>query len=603
MKNSLNTAIALACAVSAPTVWAQSPNINIDEIVVTAKGDQTISEILNTTHIFTEQDIATAQVKSIPALLERIAGISVSDSGGRGSATGVFVRGISSSQTIVLIDGVRVGSATLGAAALNSYPIEAISRIEVLKGPFSGIYGADAVGGVIQLFTKKGSNAEKAITVSAGSDGLGETSIALGFGNDQNSLHISAQHEETDGIDRTTILTGGNQDEDAYEETAFSLGGKLTLGDNTTALLNILATDNTVEFDNLFGNGEGNQTENETLSTALNITHTFSDFLSWSTTIGFNEDEANTTSSFPSSFKTNRDSLGTEVTYKASDTTLITTGVDYYEEDITSSNDFPITNRDNKAIFAQLQTGAGGFDLVASVRKDDNSAYGDETNGSIAVGYRFNDSIRATASYGTAFVAPSFNFLYFPFFGNPDILPEESENVELSLLGNHGVTTWRVSAYQTDVENLFSFNPSTFLAANVGEAEFKGIEAEINTVLYDWKIGVQADILDAVNKESGDQLDDRAERSLNINASRTFGSLLMEFDIRSETGRVDRGGTKVAGFGLFDVSALYKINDHVSLSANIDNVFDKDYTVNLATSTDRFNTEGRQAKVTLRYAF
>ncbi len=610
MTHNIKSAIAIACVLSFVAnindVGASNghqTSIDKDEIVVTAKGLQSLGDIINTAHVFTEQDIIAAQAKSIPALLERIGGISISDSGGRGSTTGVFVRGISSSQTIVLIDGVRVGSATLGAAALNSYPIEALERIEVLKGPFSGVYGADAVGGVIQLFTKKGENAEKVISASVGSDSLSEASVALGFGDERNSLHISAQREETDGIDRTSILTGANNDEDAFEETAFSLGGKLSLGDKTVARLNVLATDSTVEFDNLFGNGAGNQTENETLSTALNVTHRFNDRVRWSTTLGFNEDEAITSSSFPSSFVTNRDSLGTEVEIQATDATIITAGLDYYEEDIESSNDFPVTNRDNTAIFAQLQTRAGALGLVASLRSDDNSAYGSETNGSIAIGYELSDGLRANASYGTAFVAPSFNFLYFPFFGNPDILPEESENVEISLAGSVGATTWRIAAYHTDVENLFSFNPNTFLAANIGEAELQGLEVQVQTQVSDWSLGLQADVLDAENKVTGDQLDDRPESTLSLNASRDFGALKLGFDLRAETGRVDRGGTEIAGFGLFDISAVYNVSDNVSILANLDNIFDKDYTVNLASSTDRFNTEGRQAKVTLRYSF
>jgi len=598
------TAIALLCLASSTAAIAQTSNQDkLEEIVITAKGEQSISDIINTAHVFTEIDIVSAQAKSLPALLERIAGVSVSDSGGRGSTTGVFVRGISSSQTIVLIDGVRVGSATLGAAALNSYPIEAIERIEVLKGPFSGIYGADAVGGVIQLFTKKGSDGAKVVSASVGSDGLGEANIALGFGDQRNSFQISAQREEVDGIDRTSIITGGNNDEDAFEETAFSLGGQLTLGDNSVVKLNLLATDSTVEFDNLFGDGTGNLTDNETLSTAINLTHSFSDNLRWSTTIGTNEDEAITTSAFPSTFVTNRDSLGTELSFIATEQTLITAGVDFYEEDIESSNDFPVTERDNKAVFAQLQTGAGAFDFVASLRNDDNSAYGSDTNGSIALAYQLTDHVRLSGSYGTAFVAPSFNFLYFPFFGNPNILPEESESFEVSLSGNHGSTNWRVSAYQNDVENLFSFNPETFLAANIGEAEFNGIEAEINTQLFDWQLGIQADVLDANNAITGEQLDDRAESSLSVNANRSFGKVDLNFDLRAETGRVDRGGTEIAGYGLFDVSAVYRVSDNFSVLANVDNIFDKDYTVNLATATERFNTEGRQAKLSLRYNF
>ena len=147
----VKSSIAIAC-LSASAAYAQE----IEEIIVTAKGNQTLDESLFTTHVFNETDIQAAQVKDIPALLDTLPGISITNNGGRGTNTSVFIRGTASGQSIVLVDGVRVGSATLGSAALNSYPIEAIERIEVIKGPFSGIYGADATGGVIQIFTKKG---------------------------------------------------------------------------------------------------------------------------------------------------------------------------------------------------------------------------------------------------------------------------------------------------------------------------------------------------------------------------------------------------------------------------------------------------------------
>ena len=155
MNRFIQSNIAIACLGASLGISNLAFSQDKEEIVITAKGEQTLQNVLPTSHVFTQDDIDLAQIKDIPALLESIPGVSLTDSGGRGSATGVFLRGTSGSQTIVLIDGVRVGSATLGSAALNSFPVEAIERIEVIKGPFSGIYGADAVGGVIQLFTKK----------------------------------------------------------------------------------------------------------------------------------------------------------------------------------------------------------------------------------------------------------------------------------------------------------------------------------------------------------------------------------------------------------------------------------------------------------------
>ena len=599
MNKLIKTSIALACLTASGQLLAQQ-----EEIVVTAKNNQSIEDVLQTAHVFTLEDIVAAQAKSIPDLIDQVAGISARDSGGRGSATSVFVRGASNSQIIVLIDGVRVGSATLGSAALNSYPVEAIERIEVLKGPFSGIYGADAAAGVIQLFTKKGGEGLGSVRASFGSDSLQEFDVSFNGGDERNSFHISAHSEETNGIDRTSITTGGNDDDDAFDETAISLGGKVSIGDFTSVKLNILATDSTVDFDNTFGTDPGLQTENDTLSTALSLNTKFSSNIDFNLTFGSNEDESVTNGAFPSDLTTERETANAELVFDLAGDTVLTAGVDYYEEEIVSpTTDFPITERDNSGAFAQLTTRTGALGLAASIRFDDNSAYGSDTNGSLALSYDLSDSLVATASYGTSFSAPSFNFLFFPFFGNPDLVPEESENFEVKLQGQSGAVNWYVAAYKTDFENLFSFNPATFLAANIGEAEIEGIEASVSTQWNGWDLGLNADLLSAENQETGIELDDRAEQTLALWASKDFGKLNLGFNLKAESDRFDRSGTELSSYALFDISASYAVSDSIDVFANIDNLFDKDYTVNLISDTERFNTQGRQAKVSVRVNF
>ena len=586
----------------ASAVMAHS-NDEVPEIVVTAKGGQNISQVLPTSHILTSADIEAAQVKDIPALIDQLTGVSVSDTGGRGSVTGVFLRGVSNSQTIVLIDGVRVGSATLGATALNAYPIEAIERIEVVKGPLSGIYGADAAGGVIHLFTRKGSDGNGSASLTIGNDSLQEYGLAFNGGNEKHSFRVSTHFEDTDGIDRTSILSGGNDDLDGFEQSAFSFSGKASLSDRTIANLSILYADSSVDFDNTFGEDIGNIIDGKSFSSAFNITTVFNENLRWATTLGINQDESKTISSFPSTFTTDRNTAGTELAMQLNDQATLTVGADYYEEDITSSNDFPVTNRDNSGAFAQLRASAGDFGVLTTLRYDNNSAYGDDTNTSLAINYDFNANTRLVASYGTAFVAPSFNFLFFPFFGNPDLLPEESESVELSLIGHNANLDWRISAYQTDIENLFSFDPITFLAANVGAAKIKGIEIEISTQLYDWLLDVNIDFLSAEDKDTGIELDDRAEQTIALSASRSFDQFDLRFHLKSESDRFDNRGTKLPSYALFDISGQYRVNHKLSILGSVENIFDKDYTVNLIGLNDRFNTEGLQAKLTLKYDF
>lgn len=599
----LNKTALIAAFMAASASLISSPVFAADEIIVTAKGGQTLEDVLVTSHVLTREDIELSQAQDITQLLDSISGLSVRDSGGRGSVTSLFVRGTSNSQVIVLIDGVRVGSATLGSAALNSYPIEAIERIEVVKGPLSGIYGADAVGGVIQLFTKKGGEGRGSVRVTAGNDSLLEYGISLHQEGETFSFHISADAEETDGIDRTSILTGGNDDIDGFEETAYSLGGRWNVSDSTQVNLSVLYSDNTASFDNTFGNDVGDSSTTKTMSTALQVKSALSDSLTWTTVAGINEDETDTFSSFPSFFKTERDSLGTELALSINENNSLTIGADYYDENIVSTTNFPIDQRDNTGLFALLQSDLGAFSVLGSVRYDDNSAYGSDTNTSFALNYDFDDDVRLVLSYGTAFVAPSFNFLYFPFFGNADLLPEESESTEISLLGNSGGVDWRISFYDTQVENLFSFDPATFLAANIGRAELRGMEIETTMLLGEWQVGASIDLLEATNRDTGVKLDDRAEHTVKLSAARDFEKLNIRLDVKGESNRFDLGGQELNGFVLFDLSARYKVNERISLMANMDNIFDRDYTVELIGFGERYLTQGRQTKISLRYAF
>ncbi len=580
-----------------------TPALAQEEIVVTAKGGQTLNDVLATSHVLTREDIEATQVQDLTQLLDLVSGLSVRDSGGRGSVTSVFVRGTANSQIIVLIDGVRVGSATLGAAALNSYPVEAIERVEVVKGPLAGIYGPDAVGGVIQIFTKKGGEGRGVVHATAGNDSLVEYGIALNGSGEKFSFHVSADYEETDGIDRTSILSGGNDDLDAFEETAYSLGGRYQLSDSTEINLSVLYSDNTAEFDNTFGADVGDNTRTKTMSTALQFKTELSEALTWTTVAGINEDETDTFSSFPSLFITERDSLGTELAYSINENHSITVGLDYFDENIESSTQYPVDQRDNTGVFALGQSQLGNFSFVGSLRYDDNSAYGSDTNASLAVNYDFADDTRIVLSYGTAFVAPSFNFLYFPFFGNADLLPEESESVELSLLGSTEGIDWRVSFFDTQVDNLFSFDPFTFLAANVGSAELRGAEFEASFDLADWRLAGSIDLLEATNLDTGVPLDDRAQHTIKLSAARDFDKLSLRFDVKAESNRFDLSGQEVGGYLLFDVNAKYQINERLSVLANIDNVFDQDFTLDLLGFGERYNTLGRQSKVSLRYAF
>jgi len=173
----------------------------------------------------------------------------------------------------------------------------------------------------------------------------------------------------------------------------------------------------------------------------------------------------------------------------------------------------------------------------------------------------------------------------------------------VSLDGNGGGFNWRVSAYRTDIENLFSFDPQTFLAENIGEAEIEGLEFGLSKTWADWEFSFNADFLSATDLDSSIELDGRPEQTLRLTASRDWGNYSIRFDIKNESDRFDNAGTRLPSYTLFDAGATYSFSKTIKLSANVDNLFDEDFTLNLIGANERFNTEGRQAKVSLRVSF
>ena len=353
-------------------------------------------------------------------MLGRVSGVNFRDSGGRGSTSGIFVRGTSSSQVIVLIDGVRSASATLGATALENIPIEAIDRIEVVKGPLSGLYGADAVGGVIQVFTKRGdaSGLGGTLRATVGSHQLRDHGVSLSGGNDKHQFFASFSKEDTGGIDRTDIKVDGNQDTDGFDEKSGSLSASFTLNDTLKTQINYLKSEGRSEFDNLFGVDPGSFSESELENVSAKLLYNPSDVVNLSLNLGYLSDHL-ITPVFASDIQTRRRSVALQGDFNVSENHLLTVGADYYNDDVTTLADFPETERYNKGYFTQWQGGFGDLSVVANLRYDENEAYGDDANGSLALGYRVSDNMELVASYGTAFRAPSFNELFFRFLATP----------------------------------------------------------------------------------------------------------------------------------------------------------------------------------------
>ncbi|PCJ90199.1 MAG: hypothetical protein COA46_11770 [Porticoccaceae bacterium] len=592
----------LAAAITSIPVIANEP---VEEVIVTAnRVEQPLSTTLPTATVITALDIERQQASDIGTLLGRISGIDYRDSGGRGSASGVFVRGASPGQVVILIDGVRTASATLGMTAIENIPIEAIERIEIVKGPASGLYGADALGGVIQVFTKKGTNSGLTgkARVTVGSHALQDYGFSMSGGNDKHQFFASFSREDTRGIDRTDLKSGGNEDRDGFDETSGSLSASFTLTDKLKAQVSYLRSDGRSEFDNTFGSDNGRYSDSTLENVATKLQYQATDIMKVSLDLGFLSDHI-ITPAYGSDIQTRRRSATLQSDIQVSENHMLIFGADYYEDKVSTLAAFSETERDNKGYFTQWQGQFGPINMVANLRYDDNEVYEDDTNGSIVLSYRFNDNVDLALSYGTAFKAPSFNDLYFPFYGNTDLLPEDSESYELSLRGNYVGYSWRASAYKTNVNNLIAYDFMTFSAGNVASATLEGVEFELDKRLGEWSFSANMDYLEARDDETDEYLDDRAVASANLQLGRKFKKIYVGIDMQAEHGRHDRGGVQLPGFAIWGVSAVYDATERLKISGRVDNLFDENYTLNLASSSVAYETEGLAGKLTIEYSF
>ena len=575
-----------------------------ETIIVTATRQPTkLKNVLASANVITRGDIERINPRDIGSLLNRVAGLSFRDSGGRGSVGGLFIRGSTPGQSVILVDGMRVSAATVGLASIQSIPVDSIERIEIVKGPLSGLYGADAVGGVIQIFTKshgdKGIHPE--VTASFRTDDTQKYSGTLSGENSKASFNLTVGYEDSQGFDRTSIKTGGNADRDEYDEININFGANVRASEKFHTRVGILRADNYSAFDNTFGADSGFDSKGRIENSTIKFVLQSSDRIRSTLDVGYFKDEL-VTPAFNSDITTRRSSVSGQTDFSINSDHTITLGLDYYDEKVSTLANFEETSRDNLGGFFQWQGKLTGFSFVGNLRFDDNQAYGDDFNGSIAIGYQLLEDLSASASFGTAFRAPSFNDLFFPFFGTPTLSPEESESVELALSGEISNTDWRLSAYHNSLDNLIGVDPTSFTAANITKATLKGVEFEFETSIQNWIIHGNLNYLDAKDDTTNEYLDDRAKFSTSFEIQRSLGKLGINADIQAESGRHDLSGASLKGHAIAGIGLQYRFNRQVEISSRIDNLWDEKYTVNLISAQDEFRSYGRIAlfKIKLR---
>lgn len=573
------------------------------EIIITAgRKAQTIDETLAPVTVITRQDIERYQATEIADVLRRVPSINIANTGGTGKVTSVFMRGTSNKQLLVLVDGIKIGSATLGETSFHHIPLDQVERIEVVRGPRSSLYGSEAIGGVVQIFTHKGQKGfNPSVKIAAGSHNTQRISTNLSSGTDNSWFNINAGSEKTDGFDScysatTGCFTSTETDNDGYRRESIALNAGHRFNNGMKAELSAQHSKGHNEFDGSFQN-QANFLQ-QAISTKLsgNITSN----MNFVFTAGQSRDYSDNFKDnvYASTFNTRRNTLSLLSTIQTSPNGELTVGIDQQKDNVESSTAYDISSRKNDGIFANYTHRFNQTDLEVALRQDDNEQFGTYNTGSMAVGHELDNGLKIKASHGKSFRAPTFNELYFPGFGNTALTPENSRNTEVGLSKDWENGSWAVNAFHNEINDLIGGFP---VSNTTGETRIRGFEGEVTTRVGQWGIAANLTLQRAENQASGKRLRYRPDQILNIDVDRRFGKVSAGGTLHAESKRyTDTTNTEanaLPGYATVDLRAKYQLAKDWTIGAKVGNVLDKQY------ETSRgYNQDGINGLLTLEYA-
>lgn len=583
-------ALPLAAAAESSLDYEQA--LKLPNTVVTAsRTAQDSKETTAAVTVFTRDDIERLQPVNVADLLSRVPGVQIVQSGGRGSSTSVMIRGTSNAQSLVLVDGVRVGSASAGGASLQHLNLEQIERIEVLRGARSAVYGSDAIGGVIQIFTRRGSEGlQGRVRVAAGNKGLWERSLGLSGGDQQTTFNLSASLDEMSGFDRTHKSFDSDADHDAYRNKAFSFSLAHAFTDRVKAGVNVLEQRGKTEFDNPENWKASREYADFTVTTVssfldMNLTEQLSTRLE----LGYSEDKQENynkleTNRDNGSFNTYRKSAVWTNNLSLSEQHELLFGAEYVKDSLRANsqyapvpytNPFTQTSRWNQAAFIQHNYRGELFSTELGLRHDKNQQFGNKNTWNAALSLPVNERSDLILAYSEGFRAPTFNDLYYPGFGNINLRPEKSKSYELQYRSE--ITSdlkLETSLYRTEVKDLIQ------LAKNVNKARINGFEASLLHKIYDLDGSLNISIIDPRDRKSGHQLARLAKRTLSYDLDKQLGAFGMGATWKlasSSYNKVDNARA-IAGYGTLDLRGSWQANDELGFDLRLGNIFDKSYT-------------------------
>jgi vitamin B12 transporter len=628
--NKTTLAAALLLSLGAQAAYAQSTseqNGTLAPVIVTATRTAiTANEALSSVTVITRDDIERLQPVSIADLLTGLPGVSIGQPGGVGAQTSLYLRGTNATHVLVLIDGVRIGSVSIGLPALEQIPVQAIDRIEIVRGPRASLYGSDAIGGVIQIFTKHGQpggGIAPSVSVTGGSHGYVSGQAGVSGGDAHLWYNASLGGTYTGGIANCRMgaaeLGVACYVDDPRNDAYRNWNGFANVGyrwENGTELaFNWLRSKSNAEFAGSPYSGDDSIEEQYVAGARLS----FTPLSPWKVTLNAGQSRDDLATFYQGSYfgqyyprmatgyfnsRRNQASWQNDITLASNQ--LVTVGVDYQQEHIASDTAFQRTTRGDTGTFAQYQGTFGSNEIQLSARHDHNDQFGNHNTGSAAWGYHFQNGPVLSVSYGSAFHAPTFDDLYFPPFGaiptaNPDLKPETSRSAEIGLTQQLQHWNWGINAYQTVINNLIVLDDN-YVPQNLSRARIRGLEGQFGFNLGDWRAQSYLTLMQPKNDDGGandgNLLQRRAQRTARVDIDRKLGLFNVGATFFAASKRYDdiANTRRMGGYATTDLRASYDFAPGWQVEAKLANAFDHHY-----ETVYYYNQLGRTWYLTLRY--
>ncbi len=553
--------------------------------------------------VFERKDIERLQASDVLDLLARTPGVNVQRSGGLGSLSGVFIRGTSTAQSLVLVNGQRIAGSSSGTASLEQLSLGQIERIEIVRGSRSALYGSDAIGGIIQIFTRTGQpGLHPHLKIGYGTHGTWQRSLGVSGGDERTRFDLGASLDETAGFERTNLI--GSEDS-GFRNKSLNLSVSHAFSDSLEAGVGLLRNSGQSEYDYSLSPAQRAETHFEESSASTYLQSQLTE--RWLTRLELDHSESRQQSFDPydgSTFNSYRDQASWLHTLQASDNQQVILGLDWHEDRLNSSTAFNEDSRWNRAAFIQHRYDNKQFGTELGLRHDDNQAFGNQNSWNAALTWHLNGTNDLVASYSESFRAPTFNDLYYPdscypgfgctVYSNPDLKPETARSHELQWRSQFSSnSTMEVSLYRIRIEDAIVTNNAldgnqsgssdAFRPENIDKATIHGLEAVLKQQMLGWQTALSYSLIDARNNSGsgndGKRLSRRPKNTFTLDMDRSIGRFNIGAGWRVVGHSYDNLANthEIPGYGVLDLRAGWKALSDLRVDLKLDNLLDHNY--------------------------